>query len=199
MKDNVDIRTKDDSDILTLTCFSPQSVHSVTKTWFAQSLNIVPALEATRTLRKARLDLFAAESPSLQGELKRNTSFLWQGERFWSEFRNISRYQLICWFQCGHDNKSGSWRLPRDRQHAGFEDQWWWFHDCGDNFFLYKDNDFVDYNNPQNCSQQHWPTNTFILMIIPPQPGPASSPTYVKEGDHHHHHRHQDCHQRFLV
>ena len=142
--------------------FSPQSIHSVTKTWFAQSLNLVPALEATRPLRKARLDLFAAGSPSLQGEFKRNTSFLWQGERFWPEFRNINRYQLICWFQCGHDNKCGSWRLPRDRQHAGFEDQWWWFHDCGDNFFLYKDNDFVDYNNPQNCSQQHWPTNTFI-------------------------------------
>ena len=32
MKDNVDIRTKDDGDILTLTCFSPQSTHSATKT-----------------------------------------------------------------------------------------------------------------------------------------------------------------------
>ena len=74
MKDNVDIRTKDDSDILTLTCFSPQSTHSVTKTWFAQSVNIVPALEATRPLRKVRLDLFAPESPSLQGEFKRNTT-----------------------------------------------------------------------------------------------------------------------------
>ena len=37
----------------------------------AQSLNIVSALEVTRTLRKARLDLFAAESPLLQGEFKR--------------------------------------------------------------------------------------------------------------------------------
>ena len=66
-------------------------------------------------------------------------------------------------------------------------------------FHLYKDNDFVDDNNPKNCSQQHWPTNTFILIIIPPQPGPATSPTYVEKGVHHHHHRHQDCHQRFLV
>ena len=35
---------------------------------------IVPALEATRPLRKVRLDLFAPESPSLQGEFKRNTT-----------------------------------------------------------------------------------------------------------------------------